>query len=159
MEVLKHKYTLTLQITSNLVSSSSFKWVGNLGFQDFLQKSFKRLPLTIIFSFQITDVSIDCVKTGMGGATGNKGPVAIRFRYLTTSLCFVCSHFAAGQHAITDRNNDFGEAVKKIMFPMVKVVHCMTAGLSVVVAQWLAILKNVDNSLELIQFFVIHNCC
>jgi hypothetical protein len=64
-------------------------------------------------------VAIDSVKTGMGGATGNKGTVAIRFRYLSTSVCFVCSHFAAGQNAITDRNNDFGEAVKKIMFPMV----------------------------------------
>lgn len=66
----------------------------------------------------IRDVAVDSVKTGMGGATGNKGAVAIRFRYHSTSLCFVCSHFAAGQSAITDRNNDFNEAVKKIMFPM-----------------------------------------
>ena len=79
--------------------------------------------LCVLFGFivpiQITDVAIDSVKTGMGGATGNKGTVAIRFRYLGSSVCFVCSHFAAGQNAVTDRNNDFGEAVKKIMFPMV----------------------------------------
>ena len=56
----------------------------------------------------------------MGGATGNKGAVAIRFRYHSTSLCFVCSHFAAGQKNISDRNNDYHEAVKSIMFPMVK---------------------------------------
>ncbi len=66
----------------------------------------------------IKDVAVDNVKTGMGGATGNKGAVAIRFRYHSTSLCFVCSHFAAGQKNITDRNNDFAEAVKNIMFPM-----------------------------------------
>jgi hypothetical protein len=74
----------------------------------------------MIFPFQISDVAIDSVKTGMGGATGNKGTVAIRFRYQATSLCFVCSHFAAGQSGVSDRNNDFSEAVKKIMFPMVR---------------------------------------
>ena len=66
----------------------------------------------------IKDVAVDNVKTGMGGATGNKGAVAIRFRYHSTSLCFLCSHFAAGQKNISDRNNDFNEAVKNIMFPM-----------------------------------------
>jgi hypothetical protein len=70
----------------------------------------------------IHDVSVDNVKTGMGGATGNKGAVAIRFRYYSTSMCFVCSHFAAGQNAISDRNNDYQEAVKQIMFPMVSKV-------------------------------------
>ncbi len=67
----------------------------------------------------IRDVAVDSVKTGMGGATGNKGAVAIRMRHHSTSLCFVCSHFAAGQNNITDRNNDFAEAVKKITFPKV----------------------------------------
>ena len=68
----------------------------------------------------IQDVAADHVKTGMGGATGNKGAVAIRFRYHSTSMCFVCSHFAAGQKNISDRNNDFHEAAKNIMFPRVR---------------------------------------
>ena len=34
----------------------------------------------MIVHLQITDVAIDFVKTGMGGATGNKGTVAIRMR-------------------------------------------------------------------------------
>ena len=62
------------------------------------------------------------MKTGMGGATGNKGTVAIRFQYHATSLCFVCSHFAAGQKNISERNDDYNEAVKKIMFPKVIIV-------------------------------------
>uniref|UniRef100_A0A0K2U5M9 phosphoinositide 5-phosphatase n=1 Tax=Lepeophtheirus salmonis TaxID=72036 RepID=A0A0K2U5M9_LEPSM len=66
----------------------------------------------------IRDVSVDSVKTGMGGTTGNKGAVAIRFLFHATSMCFVCSHFAAGQNNISDRNNDYAEAVKKIAFPM-----------------------------------------
>ena len=76
----------------------------------------------------IQDVAADHVKTGMGGATGNKGAVAIRFRYHSTSMCFVCSHFAAGQKNISDRNNDFHEAAKNIMFPRVrKTFHCAFA--------------------------------
>ena len=40
--------------------------------------------------------------------------MAIRFNYLSTSLAFVCSHFAAHQNNISDRNADFEEAAKKL---------------------------------------------
>ena len=63
---------------------------------------------------RIAEVSVDTVKTGLGGAAGNKGSVAIRFNYLSTSLAFVCSHFAAHQNNISDRNADFEEAAKKL---------------------------------------------
>lgn len=66
----------------------------------------------------IRDVAIDSVKTGLGGATGNKGATAIRFVLYSTSLCFVCSHFAAGQNQVADRNADFAEITRKIGFPM-----------------------------------------
>ena len=68
----------------------------------------------------ISEVAVDFVKTGMGGATGNKGTVGIRMQYHTTSIAFMCSHFAAGQKGISERNDDYGEAVKKIMFPKVR---------------------------------------
>ncbi|KAK2089546.1 Synaptojanin-1 [Saguinus oedipus] len=64
------------------------------------------------------DVAVDTVKTGMGGATGNKGAVAIRMLFHTTSLCFVCSHFAAGQSQVKERNEDFVEIARKLSFPM-----------------------------------------
>merc|ERR1740137_252823 len=60
---------------------------------------------------------VEDVKTGMGGATGNKGTVAISFTYNATSLVFLCSHFAAGQKEVQERNNDYSEAVKRIAFP------------------------------------------
>nr|XP_027784988.1 synaptojanin-1 isoform X2 [Marmota flaviventris] len=66
----------------------------------------------------IRDVAVDTVKTGMGGATGNKGAVAIRMLFHTTSLCFVCSHFAAGQSQVKERNEDFAEIARKLSFPM-----------------------------------------
>ena len=62
------------------------------------------------------DVCVEDVKTGMGGATGNKGTVAISITYKATSMVFLCSHFAAGQKEIQERNNDFGEALKKLAF-------------------------------------------
>lgn len=70
-------------------------------------------------SLRPRDVAVDTVKTGMGGATGNKGAVAIRLLFHTTSLCFVCSHFAAGQSQVKERNEDFAEIVRKLSFPMV----------------------------------------
>lgn len=66
------------------------------------------------------DVAVDSVKTGLGGSAGNKGGVAIRFLLHSTSLCFVCSHFAAGQSNVVDRNSDYHDIVNKIEFPMVR---------------------------------------
>ncbi|KDR22712.1 Synaptojanin-1 [Zootermopsis nevadensis] len=66
----------------------------------------------------IRNVAVDSVKTGLGGATGNKGAAAIRFVFYSTSLCFVCAHFAAGQSQVSERNADYAEITRKIMFPM-----------------------------------------
>lgn len=65
------------------------------------------------------DVAVDTVKTGMGGATGNKGGVAIRLLFHTTSICFLCSHFAAGQSQVKERNDDYNEITRRLSFPMV----------------------------------------
>ncbi|CAI4229456.1 unnamed protein product [Auanema sp. JU1783] len=62
------------------------------------------------------DFSVSSVKTGMGGTTGNKGSVAFRMVVHSTSVCFVCSHFAAGQNEVKDRNEDYQSALKKIRF-------------------------------------------
>ena len=74
----------------------------------------------MIMSFA-RDVYVEDVKTGMGGATGNKGTVGISLTYNATSFVFLCSHFAAGQKEIQERNNDFGEALKKLAFANVSI--------------------------------------
>lgn len=68
---------------------------------------------------KVRDLSSGEVKTGMGGATGNKGSTVIRFTINTTSVCFICSHFAAGQNEVANRNEDYQAVVKKIRFPLV----------------------------------------
>lgn len=70
----------------------------------------------------IKDVAVDCVKTGLGGHTGNKGAAAIRCVFYGTSMCFVCAHFAAGQSQVSERNADYNEITRKINFPMVKTI-------------------------------------
>uniref|UniRef100_A0A8B9J7B7 phosphoinositide 5-phosphatase n=1 Tax=Astyanax mexicanus TaxID=7994 RepID=A0A8B9J7B7_ASTMX len=71
----------------------------------------------------IIDVAVDTVKTGMGGATGNKGGVAIRMLFHTTSICFLCSHFAAGQSQVKERNDDYAEITRKLSFPMGRLLY------------------------------------
>lgn len=73
------------------------------------------------------DVAVDTVKTGMGGATGNKGGVAIRLLFHTTSICFVCSHFAAGQSQVKERNDDYNEITRRLSFPMVMTLFAMNS--------------------------------
>ena len=68
------------------------------------------------------------VKTGLGGATGNKGTVAISFSYAASSFCFLSSHFAAGQKEVQDRNNDYTEAVKKLKFTNVSLTFLRLFG-------------------------------
>ncbi|XP_053150035.1 synaptojanin-2 isoform X2 [Hemicordylus capensis] len=68
----------------------------------------------------IRDVAVDTVKTGMGGKAGNKGAVAIRFQFHSTSLCFICSHLTAGQSQVKERNEDYKEITQKLSFPMGK---------------------------------------
>ncbi|XP_022194674.1 synaptojanin-1 isoform X2 [Nilaparvata lugens] len=64
----------------------------------------------------IRDVDVDSVKTGLGGATGNKGAVAVRFTVYNSSVAFVCAHFAAGQSQVAERNADFAEITRKMSF-------------------------------------------
>ena len=70
------------------------------------------------------DVLVDQVKTGMGGTTGNKGTVGISLTYATSSLVFLCSHFAAGQSQVAERNNDYQEAIRRIQFANVIQIIC-----------------------------------
>lgn len=66
---------------------------------------------------RIRGLAVSDVKTGMGGATGNKGSVAARLTIDATSICFVCSHFAAGQHEVQNRNDDYATTLRKLKFP------------------------------------------
>lgn len=121
---------LNAQNIVNVSSSSQKEWMVEL--QKTISQKQKYVLLTsaqlvgvCLFIFvrpehaaYIRDVAVDTVKTGLGGATGNKGGVAIRLLFHSTSLCFVCAHFAAGQSKVSERNADYAEITRKVSFPM-----------------------------------------
>lgn len=55
-------------------------------------------------------------KTGLGGMTGNKGAVAIRFNYGASTFCFVNAHLAAGTNNIQERHNDYLSITNGVRF-------------------------------------------
>uniref|UniRef100_A0AC35U978 Phosphoinositide 5-phosphatase n=1 Tax=Rhabditophanes sp. KR3021 TaxID=114890 RepID=A0AC35U978_9BILA len=65
---------------------------------------------------KITEIGVSNIKTGMGGTTGNKGSVAVRLTVNSSSFCFVCSHFAAGQNNVKERNEDFAVTFRNLKF-------------------------------------------
>ena len=57
--------------------------------------------------------------------SGNKGGVGIRMVVHNTSMAFVCSHFAAGQKEVQERNNDYDTIARKMIFPLVSSLPSM----------------------------------
>ncbi|KAL2313383.1 Phosphoinositide 5-phosphatase [Schizosaccharomyces pombe] len=55
-------------------------------------------------------------KTGLGGVSGNKGAVAIRFDYEDTGLCFITSHLAAGYTNYDERDHDYRTIASGLRF-------------------------------------------
>lgn len=64
----------------------------------------------------VRDVCVARNKTGLGGTAGNKGGCLLRFVFYNTSMCFVCSHFAAHQNKVKERNEDFRQIYESSEF-------------------------------------------
>ncbi|MCL4123585.1 UNVERIFIED_CONTAM: hypothetical protein GTU68_052599 [Idotea baltica] len=93
--------------------------------EKYLMVTWKQLVGVALFVFvhekhasYIRDVSVETVKTGMQGATGNKGAVGIRLVLRNTSMAFLCSHFAAGQKEVNERNSDYESIARKMIFSL-----------------------------------------
>lgn len=97
----------------------------------YLKDSYPKHPFSLLVSHQLVGVSIslfiradhlDAVrevniaskKTGMGGIAGNKGSVAVRLNVHNTGVCFVVSHFAAGQNNPQERDRDMALALREL---------------------------------------------
>jgi len=69
------------------------------------------------------DVAFSTVKTGMSGKAGNKGAVGVRMIVQSSPICFVCAHMTAHQSHVNERNSDFTDIWRKMMFPNVSVLQ------------------------------------
>ena len=65
---------------------------------------------------RMTQVGIKKVKTGFGGATGNKGAIAATLTINSSSMLFICAHLAAGEKNVSKRNQDFTTITNNIEF-------------------------------------------
>ncbi|GAA5845709.1 hypothetical protein JCM9279_006079 [Rhodotorula babjevae] len=56
---------------------------------------------------EVRNVEAATKKTGVRGLAGNKGAVAIRLDYRSTTFCFLTAHLAAGHSNVEERNQDY----------------------------------------------------
>lgn len=64
----------------------------------------------------VREVKLADAGTGLMRAGGNKGGVACRFALYDKTISFVSCHFAAHEHNVERRNQDFHDCVRKLVF-------------------------------------------
>ena len=89
--------------------------------------SLRQLSGMIVMVFARKDIARDlgavhtsAVACGILGVGGNKGAVAVQLTLFRHRFAFICSHFAAHQHAVDVRNANYYTVLKELNF---KAVH------------------------------------
>lgn len=68
----------------------------------------------------ISEVESCSVGVGLLGVAGNKGGLAIRLKFMDSTLCFINSHLAAHTSHVKERNSDFQSICERVSFVLDK---------------------------------------
>lgn len=114
---------LLLQEKGNEIARA---WANDLGIvlgQNFTRVALRQLAGMLLLVFvkrehadYIGEVSTASVACGVMGVGGNKGAVAACMSIYRRRAVFVCSHFAAHQEKVEERNADYAKIVRNLRF-------------------------------------------
>ncbi|KAK6106099.1 Endonuclease/Exonuclease/phosphatase family protein [Brugia pahangi] len=103
-------------IQKSLPTSANYILVQEAHLVGILLMIYRRIDCEV--RVENTAIDVEIVPTGFPllGRMGNKGGVAISLQINDSYLCFVNSHFAAGQEELEKRNQDYRE-ISQVRFP------------------------------------------
>ncbi|KAJ4462240.1 putative phosphatase family protein [Paratrimastix pyriformis] len=100
------------------------------------------------YASELTDLAWSTAGCGLMGTMGNKGGVAIRFRFRQTTFCIVCAHLCAQARNVARRNRDQSHVIWMGDFNYRLNMGCPEAVAQVEAEQWDTLLAHDQLCIE-----------